>query len=149
MLSFFSMLYVFCAFGQISPAALEMTNAANTFISTLSPELKTKVLLPFSSPERTRWSNEPSSMFRRVGISVEELNDNQKIALQALVRTGLSSQGYMKVMNTIRLDDLLHEEGITKGDKAADSLGSGHYWVMIFGKPGSSQWSWRFEGNLS
>lgn len=135
-------------FGQAFQTRQQMITAANRFIATLNPELKSKALLPFSSPDRTKWDNEPSYLVKRVGITIGELNDEQRKALEELVRTALSPEGYLKAMNTIRLDDYLHAEGVAKKEKTADSYSSGHYWIVFFGTPSDTgRWSWRFEGH--
>lgn len=126
----------------------EMTNAANALIQTFSPKQKTLTLLTFDDPERLRWSNEPQNMYARKGITMGDLNTEQKMALHQLLQTVLSEQGYFKSLNILRLDEYLRNTAIKKEQASGQYEGHDKYWLTIFGSPDiNSNWSWRFEGH--
>jgi hypothetical protein len=132
-------------FAQIKQVKTEMSAAATSFLQTLNLQQKTIAQLSFNDPERLRWSNEPESMYERKGITIGELNHDQKLALHNLLQTVLSEQGYLKAVNVLRLDSYLHAKN---GNEVQRSEGSNKYWLTIFGKPdASNKWGWRFEGH--
>lgn len=132
-------------FAQKKQLAKNMAEAANGLIQKLSPQQKKLAILPFNDPERLRWSNEPESMYSRKGITIGELDHDQKLALHNLLQMVLSEQGYFKAINVLRLDGYLHAKN---GNEVQRSEGSNKYWLTIFGKPdASNKWGWRFEGH--
>jgi hypothetical protein len=124
----------------------EMSAAAGYFLQTLTPGERQKALLDFHDPTRIEWSNEPVNMHPRKGLRLDEMTGTQKKALHHLLQTALSGQGYLKVINVIRLDEWLKEH--KDRDPIDEVVGQGLYWVTIFGRPGiSHRWGWRFEGH--
>jgi hypothetical protein len=93
--------------------------------------------------ERYDWHYIPKS---RKGISLGELNSNQRKAAMDLLRTGLSDTGYDKAVAIMRLENVLREvEGRQPNDNYRDSS---KYYFSIFGDPAKdSIWSWRLEGH--
>ncbi len=115
-----------------------MIPAAQKLIDRLDQSQRGKLILPFSSDERTDWSYLPG---RRPGIPLGEMNEEQRSAAFDLLRTVLSDQGYIKAVGVITLEAVLRElEG--------DFRDPGRYWFTLFGSPGlSSPWGWRLEGH--
>ena len=130
---------------QEKTVSLEMAAAAKTLLQQLPAAQKAQVHLSFADSERLRWSNEPESMHARKGLTVSEMDSSARSALQRLLRTVLSEQGYFKALNVMRLDGYLQGQG---GGAVARSEGSGRYWLTIFGQPDAgNRWGWRFEGH--
>jgi len=121
----------------------ELVSRANTFLSLLDAKQKAKAQYLFDNDERFNWGFVPRS---RNGISLHDLNDSQKTAAFALLKTSLSAQGYQKATGILELEGILREvEGRNPGDTYRDPL---NYYFTIFGNPsGTVPWGWRFEGH--
>lgn len=149
---FFFLVLPLCLLGFPAPAQTEndtlMLDRAEDFIRSLSPGQKDSVMLPFNSPQKTAWSNNSYNIVKRAGIYLGELSDTQRVLLQDLIRSGLSPQGYLKIMNTIRLDDYLHIYGASLNDPYWAYYGHAFYWIVFFGTPSKNgNWGWKFEGH--
>src|SRR4051812_17027201 len=72
-----------------------MSAVANKFLETLSASQKAKTQFSMDDDERYDWHYIPKS---RKGISLGELNSNQRKAAMDLLRTGLSDTGYDKAV---------------------------------------------------
>lgn len=124
-----------------------MVVAAQEFLEALSPELRVRAVFPFESEDRFRWHFVPHEMFPRRGVNIKEMKAEQRRAAHALLRSALSSQGYLKATSIMHLEEILRE--IEK------STGTGRfnrdpelYWFMIFGTPSTkAPWGWRVEGH--
>jgi hypothetical protein len=90
-------------------AAAGMAKAANEFLSSLTPEQRTKAVHPVGSPEWTRWNFIPASMFPRNGINFKELNTTQRQRAHDLMKAGLSQSGYMTTASVMQLENVLRE----------------------------------------
>src|ERR1700733_6071129 len=97
-----------------APSASTMLDASRAFLATLEPAQKSKAVLPFNSEERFRWFYTPAS---RKGIPLKELNACQQQAGLALLRAGLSEQGYAKSQTIRKLEEVLRE---LEGDPTRD-----------------------------
>lgn len=126
-----------------------MKAAADTFLTTLTPEQKKKASFDFTDPHRTKWYFTPQQdkekKFTRKGVRLEEMNADQKKAAMELLKTGLSAKGYEQATTIIGLEDLLLE---LEGPKGAMTRNRGWYFVSVFGDPSNTgKWGWRFEGH--
>ena len=84
-----------------------VVRAANAFLSTLDPKQRARVLFAFDDKvQRARWSNFPTGFVPRGGISLQELNDDQRAAALALVASVLSPEGYEKVQQIMAADEV-------------------------------------------
>jgi hypothetical protein len=82
-----------------------IVSAANAFLSTLDSKQRKAVLFSFDDEEqRKRWSNFPTGVVPRGGISLKEMTAAQQTAAMDLMATVLSPMGLEKV-NQIRLAD--------------------------------------------
>ena len=126
-------------------AAARMAVAADAFLDSLTPELRAKAALPFDDSSRGDWHYIPRE---RVGVAFKEMNDTQRTAAKALLRSALSSNGAKKVEEIMALEAVLHE--IEKGPEPPrrDPL---KYWIAVFGDPDaaaeSRPWAWKLEGH--
>jgi hypothetical protein len=69
-----------------------IVRAANAFLSTLDETQRQRVLFAFDDEQqRVRWSNFPTAMARRAGLSLGELNAAQRSAALALVSSALAA----------------------------------------------------------
>jgi hypothetical protein len=126
---------------SIAQAAPTMLDAAHAFLAALSPEQKTKAMLPFNSEERFHWFYTPVS---RKGVPFKELNASQREAGLALLRAGLSEKGYSKSQTIRKLEDVLREIEQGSGPERNPDL----YFFTFFGEPSAhGTWGWRYEGH--
>jgi Protein of unknown function (DUF3500) len=124
--------------------AQDLVGKANAFIKLLNDEQRTKALYPFDTAERYRFMYIP--LEDRKGISVNELNPAQRMALMDLLHTCLSEETVKKVNDIMQLDNVLKElEHRKPEDHFRDP---GKYFVTVFGIPSATTiWGWRFEGH--
>jgi Protein of unknown function (DUF3500) len=121
----------------------EIVLKAGAFIALLSDQQKSKSLFKFGSPERFNWHFVPKE---RQGISLHNLNTEQRTAAYQLLKTSLSSTGYSKATAIVTLEDVLRElEKRGPSDNYRDPL---NYHFSFFGNPDmKAPWGWRFEGH--
>jgi hypothetical protein len=126
-----------------TPTARIVT-AANAFLSTLDEAQRGKVLFAFDDEkQRGRWSNLPTSMVKRGGLAVGELNAAQRSAALALVSSALSGRGFEKVQQIVEADEVLK-----KGENNNPMFGRNLYYVSILGKPSETDpWMLQFGGH--
>ena len=126
---------------QDAPSASSMFDAGRAFLATLDAAQKSKAVFAFNSQERFRWFYTPVS---RKGIPLKELNATQQKAALALLRAGLSEQGYTKAETIRKLEDVLRELEHDKGPTRDPDL----YFFTFFGEPTENgAWGWRYEGH--
>lgn len=121
-------------------ANLEMAAAAEKFFTSLRPEQQAKVVFNFTDDERKNWNFTPVA---RKGLAWKEMTPEQSALGRALVRSGLSQNGYEKTEAIQKLEIILKalENGAPRRDPE-------NYYISLFGKPGSTDpWGWRFEGH--
>jgi hypothetical protein len=106
----------------------------------LGVERKANLVLPADDPQRENWQYWPTV---RVGLPLEYMSAVQRRLVHDLLRTLLSSNGYLKATHIMRLEeilDVLDEAGLPR---SVD-----HYRLVVFGTPSAeTPWSWRFEGH--
>jgi hypothetical protein len=119
------------------------SEAANAFISSLSEDQQSKVLLDFEDMTRVDWSYLPATLIPRPGLSLKDLNENQQEYLHKLLQVYLSEEGLYKTERIIYLENVLKE--LENGNKMRDE---DLYYVAFYGKPGKDEiWGWQFEGH--
>jgi hypothetical protein len=119
-----------------------LTNARN-FLSTLTPELKSKAQYALDDAERFNWNFVP---IKRNGLTYYDFSDKQRDAATVLLKSSLSEQGYQKAMAIVNLENIL----IVVEKQAADSRYRDplNYHFTLFGEPAEGKpWAWRFEGH--
>lgn len=120
-----------------------VNNPASMFLNTLNQEQKEKALLSFEDATRTTWHFLPATMWKRPGISLKELNNEQKKSLFQLLRSYLSETGHSKVLKIIDLENVLLEQS-----NNATMRDSENYYATFYGNPGKDAlWAWSFEGH--
>ena len=124
----------------VESVVAEMQEAAAAFLDSLSAELKEKATFPMDDEgERVNWHFVPRE---REGVSLKELNEEQKGKLTALLAAGLSARGHTKVDHIMDLESVLF---LLEGEAHRDP---DLYFTTLFGRPTSDgTWGWRFEGH--
>lgn len=121
----------------------EMAAAARAFLATLSPEQTAKASFKFEDAERKNWHFIPRP---RLGLTLKEMQPDQRLMAQALLSSGLSSRGYGKALGVMSLDAILAE--LEKGQPNKPVRDPELYFFSIFGTPSETQpWGWRVEGH--
>jgi hypothetical protein len=92
-----------------SPAAMptdRIAAAANAFLATLTSEQRGRVLYGFNDEtQRKRWSNFPTAVVPRGGLSLKEMTPAQRAAVMSLLSTVLSPRGFEKVREIMDGDE--------------------------------------------
>ena len=130
------------------PAADQMTEAADQFLDSLSPELRNKAAFEFDAPHRTAWFFTPQQdrerKSTRKGVSLEEMNEEQRKKALALLKAGTSAHGYDQATTIMSLEGILRDAE----KKGAMVRNPDWYFVSVFGKPSKTgKWGWRIEGH--
>jgi hypothetical protein len=137
--------------GEVMPGLFEIKptgvstepvrSAAAAFIQTLSPVQLARTIYPVDDIEWRKWMNQ--HFYARQGICFADMNDSQREAAFALMRTSLSTQGFELTRNIMRLNETLAE---LSGDR--DFLGEWLYYIQVYGKPSATDpWGWKLEGH--
>ncbi|HYG22337.1 MAG TPA: DUF3500 domain-containing protein [Verrucomicrobiae bacterium] len=121
-------------------APQEMAGAAVRFLDALSPEQRDKACFDFKGEERFNWDFVPRG---RKGIPFREMNTQQQQLGRALLRSGLSQQGYTKATNIITVI----EQVLREMENQSARRDPGLYCVTVFGSPTNAAWGWRVEGH--
>ena len=91
------------AYNRTNSASL-MTEAANRFLASLTPEQKAKATFKFDDAERMNWFFVPIG---RKGLPLREMSSYQKHLASVLLIAGLSQSGYIKAVTIMSLEDVL------------------------------------------
>lgn len=94
----------------------EVVRAADSFLSTLSSEQRQKVMYASDdAAQRARWSNFPTGVVPRGGISLKQMSAPQQEAAMKLLGTVLSPMGLEKVNEIRQADDDFKANGSRRG----------------------------------
>ena len=123
----------------------EVTRAGQKLIDTLDETQRAKLIFDFDdSEQRRRWSNLPSGIYERKGIRWGDLNDKQKEAVFALLRTTLSKRGFQQIVDNMEGDEILNRPG----PRRRVVFGRDEYFVSLLGTPSNERpWMWQFGGH--
>ena len=124
-------------------ATSRAVSAANSFFSTLDEKQRQSVLFAFDDEkQRARWSNLPTTMVRRAGLSMGELSAGQRSAALALLSSVLSRRGFEKVQQIMEADEML------KSNEGNPMFGKSLYYISLLGKPSEKDpWMLQFGGH--
>jgi len=117
--------------------ATGMKAEALRFLASLDPAKTQRCTFQFSGAERTRWHWTVPSSVPRNGLALRDMDASQQKAAMALLAVSLSSRGFDKAQDIMRLQSVLPTG-------AADPLA---YYVSVFGDPNAANWGWRLEGH--
>jgi hypothetical protein len=138
-----------------SPSPADATSrivaAANAVLASLDEAGRAKVQFPVEGPQKTRWSNLPSPMFQRQGLLLADLTPAQRTAVTTLLTTALSKDGYRKVTEIMRGDEVLKTGSGGGGGgrgRGGPSFGEDQYYLAFLGTPSTtSSWMLQFGGH--
>jgi len=126
--------------------------AAQGVLTTLDEAERARVQFPFDGPQKARWSNLPSPMFQRTGVRLADLTSAQRAAVMTLLSTALSRDGYRKVVDIMRGDEVLRTTqgsgGGGRGGGRGPSFGENEYYLAFVGAPSATApWMLQFGGH--
>ena len=128
--------------------------SAQALIATLDDAGRAKLQFPFEGPQKTRWSNLPSPMFQRQGLRLADLTSTQRAAVMSLLSVALSRDGYTKVTEIMRGDEVLKQGGDGRGGRGPGGRGGGpsfgedQYYLAFLGTPSTTApWMLQFGGH--
>jgi hypothetical protein len=117
----------------------DVAKAASGFLAALPEDRRLGAKAAFQSRDRTTWRYTPGG---RPGMPLQEMSPAQREAAQAVLRSFLSADGYLKVQSVIALEIVLRET------ERWDERDPERYWFLVFGEPGGeSPWGVRVEGH--
>ncbi|AKD58743.1 DUF3500 domain-containing protein [Spirosoma radiotolerans] len=121
----------------------EMLDAVTTFMGTLTADQRKLVTYPLDDAERFNWHYVPRE---RKGLPLKQMTPDQRRAAMAMLKTGLSDQGYEKATSIIDMENVLRViDNRPPNDTYRDPE---NYSFTIFGEPSAKNpWSWRIEGH--
>lgn len=121
----------------------EMREAVRAFVATLSDDQKKEAAFAFDNEERYTWFFTPVP---RKGLTMKRMTAPQREAAMALLRSGLSDEGYRKATDIMDTENVLRV--IEKRPENDTRRDPDNYFVTIFGDhEGENPWGWRFEGH--
>jgi len=132
-----------------SDATGRIVAAAQALVATLDDAGRRKVQFPFDGPQKTRWSNLPSGIFQRQGLRLGDLSAAQRGAVTNLLTAALSRNGYQKVTEIMRGDEVLRTTGGGRGGRGGGpAFGQDEYYLAFVGTPSTSApWMLQFGGH--
>ena len=121
-----------------------MTEAAEKFVASLSDEQRATAVIDYDSPKRLGWHFIPKD--ERKGLQIKHMNEAQRKAAHALLRSALSQAGYDKSTTIMHLESLLHE--LEKSRGGGPIRDAERYYFTLFGKPAADgKWGLSVEGH--
>ena len=94
----------------------EVVRAADSFLAILTPDQRQKVMYAFDdAAQRAGWSNFPTGVVARGGISLKQMTTAQQDAAMKLMATLLSPMGMQKVSEIREADDDFKANGSKRG----------------------------------
>lgn len=126
-------------------ATARIVAAAETLRGTLDEAARAKVQFAFDGPQKTRWSNLPTGIFKREGLRLGDLTPGQRRAVMTLLEVAFSRDGYRKVTEIMQGDEVLR-----KADSGGGRVifGEGEYYLAFVGSPSASvPWMLQFGGH--
>ena len=145
--------------GAAAQSTKKLLESTQQFLNTLSAEELKKTAYAFDDSLRFKWTNLPVGMVARPGIQYGSLSDKSRMAFHRVLSAMLSSQGYLKTISIMALDDILnalYQQAFDKGEinekmlKRMQDLkwGHGNYYISIWGKPQTQAvWGINFGGH--
>src|SRR5438034_67896 len=141
---------------------VRIVSSAQAVLTALDDAGRAKVQFPFDGPQKTRWSNLPSPMFQRTGVRMGDLTSTQRAAVMALLSVALSQDGYRKVGDIMRGDEVLRTgqsspdagrgggRGRGRGTPGGGgpAFGEDEYYLAFVGRPSATTpWMLQFGGH--
>ena len=117
--------------------------AAKTFLRSLNPEQENRTIFPIEDKEWRMWSNVDNGIYKRQGVSIKEMDENQRKLAFDLMQVSLSLKGLKLSKDIMKTDQTLRE--YNNDDPAYDEE---LYYFTILGEPSETEpWGWQIDGH--
>jgi len=117
-----------------------MRSAAIAFLAALDGAARGRATYGFDDGERFNWHFIPRE---RNGLPLGAMSAEQRVAAHRLMRSALSSSGYLKATSVMELERVLRELGGNPAQRDPEN-----YFFTVFGTPSAdAPWGWRLEGH--
>lgn len=137
--------------GSQRDATARIVAAAQQVLTTLDAAGRGRVQFPFEGPQKTRWSNLPTGIFKREGLRLADLTPPQRAAVMNLLSVALSAEGYRKVLDIMKGDEVLRTGQGGRGGARGGSgpaFGEDEYYLAFLGTPSATEpWMLQFGGH--
>lgn len=118
-------------------------SAVTDFLNSLSDEQKRACTFPIDDNEWRRWSNIDMEYYKRKGIGLEDLNTEQKELAVSILKESLSTKGFQKVSDIMKMEAYLGYLA-----EKPEFIGEDKYWFTFMGIPSSTEpWGWQIDGH--
>jgi hypothetical protein len=132
-------------------ASARIVSAAQAVLAALDAAARSKVQFAFDSPQKTNWSNLPSPMYQRNSLRIADLTPAQRDAVMRLLSAALSADGYRKVVDIMRGDEVLKNGargGAPGRGRGGPAFGEFEYYLAFLGTPSTTApWMLQFGGH--
>ena len=119
-----------------------MVVATLRLIAGLAPEQRQALMFDIDAREWRRWNNTEMYVYK-YGLRLEEVALPQRDAILEVMRASLSSRGFQKTRDVMRLNHFLGELAFN-----TRVLGEWSFNFTLFGTPSASQpWGWQLAGH--
>lgn len=116
--------------------------AAEAFLSALTPEQKRKTAFSENDVEWRKWMNQ--HFYIRQGVSFKEMTEAQREAAFKLFAASLSAKGLQQTRDIMRLNHTLGELNNNNFEEYGEWL----YWITVMGTPSNKEpWGWQLDGH--
>ena len=125
-------------------SAAHMAAAANAFLDSLSSAQRAESTFEIQSEEREKFHFIPTEMFPRNGVTLIDMNAEQRMRAHDLLSSGLSQRGYLTATTVMELEGILSTiETNGRFDRNPE-----WYFFSVFGTPSpTGAWGWRVQGH--
>ena len=144
--------YLYAIGERRAPATTEqiaagVAAAAEELLAALDEPQRALVRHDLDAAVRRNWSNLPVGVldFTRPGVRMGDLSDAQRDAVFDFLRGALSEEGFAKVTQIVRADEMLAQTS-----PRAERFGwtEDNFWFAVFGAPSATDtWAWQFGGH--
>jgi hypothetical protein len=126
-------------------ASMQMIDAAQQFLAAFNDEQKEKIIQKFEDEARKDWEFYPRP---RKGLALKAMTTQQRILAHALLKTGLSSYGYLKANTIMGMEPVLKQSEDDANIRWNLIRDQENYFIAIWGNPSDKgNWGWRIEGH--
>jgi len=143
--------------GSQGDVTARIAASAQAVLTALDEAHRAKVQFPADSPQKTNWSNLPSPMYQRHALRIGDLTPAQRASVMAMLNVALSRDGYQKVVDIMRGDEVLRKNQQSGGGRGAPNaggrgggpaFGEDEYYLAFVGTPsGTAPWILQFGGH--
>lgn len=120
-----------------------IVEAAQTYLDKLSFVQRLKTQFSIDDPEWRKWSNVDNGIYVRQGVSLKELNTEQRGAAFNLLHSSLSAKGLELSKDIMKTDQTLREL-----NGGAEQFDEELYFITIMGIPSTTEpWGWQIDGH--